>query len=331
LSLANGQVTFTHARGPGGSYPESVEKGVSVGDDRTEAEPEAWRDDLGRSPEDMLLAYARDRHDFDAWFLLSDADGLARSRLRLSAELLARYPERLPDDTREEQIANRWRKLYREYATSSMPDDSPPSHGRPHSTQAPGPTGKTIGRVWTTSSSRFAPTLIWRYLRRCDSMSGRPEDVGGSTESPTWVTVDPVCAVRSSSGDIHERWRTRSQYPSTMHGRLISLKTVDGEDLASVARAPGSFATHVRAMVGPSDGPGEESFDLLVCNAMWLSGELTKGFRWGHGLLVVSDWDLALVERAVSDLVSHASGPDWRHVAEKLARYADWEFADYHD
>jgi hypothetical protein len=115
-----------------------------------------------------------------------------------------------------------------------------------------------------------------------------------------------------------------------MHGRLVSLTTIDGDDLASVAPVPGPFAVYVRAAVGPSDRPGEESFDLVVCNAEWLSGELTKGFRWGHGLLVVSEWDLAVVTRAVRDLVSRTSGPDWRHVAEKLARYASWEFTDYH-
>lgn len=114
-----------------------------------------------------------------------------------------------------------------------------------------------------------------------------------------------------------------------MHGRLISLATIDGDDLASVAPAPGPFGIRVRALVGPSDGPGEESFDVVVCNPLWLWDELTKGFRWGHGLLVVSAWNQDLVERAVTDLVSHASGSDWREVAEKLARYTDWEFTDF--
>lgn len=85
----------------------------------------------------------------------------------------------------------------------------------------------------------------------------------------------------------------------------------------------------IRAMVGLSDKPGEESFDLVVCDPDWLASQLTKGFRWGHGILVVAAWDVAVVERAVRDLVGNAEGADWDEVAGKLARYTLWEFADY--
>jgi hypothetical protein len=116
-----------------------------------------------------------------------------------------------------------------------------------------------------------------------------------------------------------------------MRARLISLTTTerDGDSLSSVPPQAGPFAIGIRALVGPSDGSGEESFDLTVCSPDWLAAELVKGFRWGHGLLIVAKWDAEVVERAVRDLVLHTEGSDWHEVAEKLARYTHWEFADY--
>jgi hypothetical protein len=117
------KVTSADSRGRDVFYSQSLEQSVSTGGERMETDPEGWHDDLGRSPADMLLAYARDRYEFDVWFYLTDADDLARSRLDFSAELLARYPDRISDDEREEEIAVRWRRLYSEYATSGMPYD----------------------------------------------------------------------------------------------------------------------------------------------------------------------------------------------------------------
>lgn len=40
-------------------------------------------------------------------------------------------------------------------------------------------------------------------------------------------------------------------------------------------------------------------------------------------------WDPEVLNRAVSDLVSHAEGETWQEIGELLSRYTAWEFADY--
>jgi Immunity protein 8 len=83
-------------------------------------------------------------------------------------------------------------------------------------------------------------------------------------------------------------------------------------------------------MIGNDGGLGEESFNILVCSPSWLESEqLTKGFRWGHAMLVMRRWDPEVLERAVHDLVSHAERDSWQKIGEYLSRYAHWEFADY--
>jgi Immunity protein 8 len=92
----------------------------------------------------------------------------------------------------------------------------------------------------------------------------------------------------------------------------------------------GSFCVSVRALVGPLDGEGEESFDFTVCTPTWLeSQEFDKGFWWGRHFLLVKRWDAATVEHAIRDVCVRAEGPDWTAVAERIARYGYWEFEDY--
>jgi hypothetical protein len=116
-----------------------------------------------------------------------------------------------------------------------------------------------------------------------------------------------------------------------MRAALRSLETDDAEELTSYSpRDPTHFGLGVRAVIGDADGIGEELFDMLVCSPSWLEAEqLTKGFRWGHGILVLARWDPEVVERAVRDLVVHAERDTWAEIGELLSRYTDWEFADY--
>jgi hypothetical protein len=42
-------------------------------------------------------------------------------------------------------------------------------------------------------------------------------------------------------------------------------------------------------------------------------------------------WSAELVERAIADLCRHTEGETWQEVAQKLSRYARWEFEDYRE
>ena len=116
-----------------------------------------------------------------------------------------------------------------------------------------------------------------------------------------------------------------------MKANLRSLSTSDGNPLADItAEDPNNFAIAVRAFIGPRDGPGEESFDLLVVAPAWLAehpGE--KGVRWGRHLLILNRWDASVVGRAISDIVGRVEGRTWPEVSAALSCFADWEFDNY--
>jgi hypothetical protein len=93
---------------------------------------------------------------------------------------------------------------------------------------------------------------------------------------------------------------------------------------------PSDFGESFRIMIGAAGGIGEESFDITVCTPSWLgSHELSKGYRWGRGVLVLRRWDPDALEAAVADLINGCEGADWDEIGQNLSRYADWEFANY--
>jgi hypothetical protein len=116
-----------------------------------------------------------------------------------------------------------------------------------------------------------------------------------------------------------------------MRAQLRSLHSPDIPGSWESFRPPSDaeWSVLVEAEIGPDDSPGGDIFAFQVCTAGWLEGQLTKGFRWGRGLLVVDRWDGRVVERAVRDLCLHTEGSDWSSIAQALSRFADWEFSNY--
>jgi hypothetical protein len=49
-------------------------------------------------------------------------------------------------------------------------------------------------------------------------------------------------------------------------------------DPATLSGDPAAFALNARLMIGPADGPGEESFDVTICTPEWLSVAARGGF-----------------------------------------------------
>jgi hypothetical protein len=86
----------------------------------------------------------------------------------------------------------------------------------------------------------------------------------------------------------------------------------------------------VEICAGPSDGPGEEYFQLTVCTpaalAELLAGEpVLVGRHW----LFVAEFDAAAVERFLRRAVAEIEGQTWNEVAAKIGRLGLWEFEDY--
>ena len=91
-----------------------------------------------------------------------------------------------------------------------------------------------------------------------------------------------------------------------------------------------NFGLSVRLMVGQEGEDGTESFDVLVCTADWIKDQLTlERCIWGRHMLVVQEYDYALILELVSVRIASCDGKDRAEVANKLARIAAWEFEDY--
>jgi hypothetical protein len=86
----------------------------------------------------------------------------------------------------------------------------------------------------------------------------------------------------------------------------------------------------LRMLIGPAEGPGEESFDLLVCTPAWLAEVVSKeGPQIGRHRLIVEKLDLHLVEEFLSRQVERLEAATWDELAAKISRLGYWEFEDY--
>ena len=95
---------------------------------------------------------------------------------------------------------------------------------------------------------------------------------------------------------------------------------------------PASFSFWVRLIVGPKDGPGEESFDLTVCSPEWLAVRCRQqGIVDGRHHLVVNadDFDQRQLRSWLESRVRQLQGGSWSEIGEKLGRLGHWEFEDY--
>jgi hypothetical protein len=93
-----------------------------------------------------------------------------------------------------------------------------------------------------------------------------------------------------------------------------------------------TFAFLLQMIVGPRDGPGEESFDVQVVTPRWLEARhADEGLASGEHRLIVFDYDWPRIERFLRERVAASAGRDWDEVGRKLGRFAQWEFEDYDD
>lgn len=93
---------------------------------------------------------------------------------------------------------------------------------------------------------------------------------------------------------------------------------------------PERFSITVRAMVGPAEGEGEESFDINVCTSKWLEERLeNETFVLGMHRLFVKAYDPPEIRKFITRTIERFSGSTWNEVAEKISRLAYWEFEGY--
>ena len=82
-------------------------------------------------------------------------------------------------------------------------------------------------------------------------------------------------------------------------------------------------------MIGPADGPGEESFDFMLCTSEWFGSNMKDDIAIGRHHLFVKEFSYARLEKFVRDYCTRCDGNSWQEVAEKLGRLGHWEFDGY--
>jgi hypothetical protein len=119
-----------------------------------------------------------------------------------------------------------------------------------------------------------------------------------------------------------------------MKGVLKSFYSPDIPDLQSYRPdTPDSFGFLLQAIYGPDEGPGDESFDMIVCTTRWLEEKVLEedGILMGHHYLLVTSCDIERIKGFLTEYGSQCSGASWHEVAQKLGRLGKWEFEDYQE
>lgn len=111
--------------------------------------------------------------------------------------------------------------------------------------------------------------------------------------------------------------------------RLHSPDHVDLHNLTIDERTP--FSILVQALFSPEGEDGEESFDVVVCNSLWVTNEAKRGAFSGRHHLIVDHFDVKEIRAFWQQIAAESTGATWAEVGAKLGRYGKWEFEDYAD
>lgn len=114
------------------------------------------------------------------------------------------------------------------------------------------------------------------------------------------------------------------------------LRSLDFEpDPSRLPDDPAAFSLLARMIVGSTDAPGEESFDVTVCSPEWLAKRCTQAggiYDARHHLVVTfQDFDQRAVRAWLSARVEEVEAPTWAEVGIRLGRLGYSEFEDYRD
>jgi hypothetical protein len=86
----------------------------------------------------------------------------------------------------------------------------------------------------------------------------------------------------------------------------------------------------IEVSVGPKDESSEEHFGVVVATPKWLADHVSDcDYLFGRHYLIVKRYDFEVVKSALRKQFQGVKGANWSEVAERLARYGQWEFEDY--
>lgn len=90
------------------------------------------------------------------------------------------------------------------------------------------------------------------------------------------------------------------------------------------------FGLWIEFRVGLKKENAADDFRLFVCTPSWLEKECHENtVLWGRHCLIVSEYDFDLITLEMNRCIENCDGKDWLTIANKISRFAAWEFEDY--
>lgn len=113
-----------------------------------------------------------------------------------------------------------------------------------------------------------------------------------------------------------------------------ALRSIEFQpDPSTLSGDPAEFLFLARLIIGPSDAPGEESFDVIVCTPEWLA---TASRRAGgiydarhHVVVNLDEFNQRALRDWLASRVHEAEAVNWPEVGQRLGRLSHWEFEHY--
>jgi len=86
----------------------------------------------------------------------------------------------------------------------------------------------------------------------------------------------------------------------------------------------------IEVSVGPKGETSEETFGVVIVTPKWLADHVSdRDYLFARHYLIVQRFDYDVVKSAIRKQFQGVQGARWADVAERLARYGQWEFEDY--
>lgn len=98
-------------------------------------------------------------------------------------------------------------------------------------------------------------------------------------------------------------------------------------DPSTLPGDPAAFSVLARMIIGPHDGPGEESFDVTVCTPEWLARTANGGFYDArhHVVVNLAAFDKNALHNWLAKRVASVQADSWPEIGERLGRLGQWE------
>ncbi|WP_329135383.1 immunity 8 family protein [Streptomyces sp. NBC_01476] len=93
---------------------------------------------------------------------------------------------------------------------------------------------------------------------------------------------------------------------------------------------PEDFAFLIQALIGPSDGEGEESLQFVVCTPRNMERQVERegGITWGRGLVIVNSPKMPKILDFLKRSIERPERNSWSELAAYLGKFGVIEFED---